>query len=164
MHNEHGDELAGGLYAPLLVLKPGRPFDPETDRVFVIGTGGPGAGRGGKTGPHSLTARPHPARSTWSSARPTGWLLDISANEAHAVTLCGPAGPATWRAFARDGWDLAADEATAQPARVTTASGVTRDFELTPGAAGDYALAVATVVATRPTGHVTTVPIRVRVR
>src|SRR6185503_3491440 len=46
VHNEHGDELASGLYAPLFVLEPGQVFDPETDRVFVIATAGPDAARG----------------------------------------------------------------------------------------------------------------------
>jgi FtsP/CotA-like multicopper oxidase with cupredoxin domain len=164
VHNEHGDELASGLYAPLLVLEPGRPFDPQTDRVFVIATGGPGAGRGedapafinGTASPDTLTL----VVGTTYRLR----LIDISANEAHAVTLSGPAGPATWRALARDGQDLPSGQATERPAREITAAGVTRDFEFTPAAAGDYALGVATIVATKPVGQVTTVPIRVRAR
>ena len=42
------------------------------------------------------------------------------------------------------------------------ASRVTRDFEFTRAVPGDYALSVATIVASKPTGHVTTVPVRVR--
>jgi FtsP/CotA-like multicopper oxidase with cupredoxin domain len=162
VHNEHGDELASGLYAPLLVLEPGRVFDPATDRVFVIATGGPGAGRGedappfinGTAAPDTLTLV---AGTTYRFR-----LIDIAANEAHVISLRGPGGPATWRALARDGRDLPPEQATSQPSREVMASGVTRDFEFTATAAGEYALSVATVVASKPTGYVTTVPVRVR--
>lgn len=162
VHNEHGDELASGLYAPLLVLEPGQPFNPLTDRVFVIATGGPGAGKG-EDAPAFINGTAAPDMlvlvvGTTYRLR----LIDISANEAHTITLRGPAGPATWRALARDGLDLPSDQATVEPAQVNTASGVTRDFEFSPTAAGDYALVVATIVANKPTGHLATVPIRVR--
>ena len=162
VHNEHGDELASGLYAPLLVLEPGQPFNAMTDRVFVIATGGPGAGRG-EDAPAFINGTAAP--DTLALVVGTTYrlrLIDIAANEAHAITLRGPTGPATWRALARDGWNLPSDQATVQPAQVNTASGVTRDFEFIPTAAGDYALVVATIVANRPTGHLATVPIRVR--
>jgi|KBSSwiStaDraftv2_1062776.scaffolds.fasta_scaffold663676_2 hypothetical protein len=38
------------------------------------------------------------------------------------------------------------------------ASRVTRDFEFTRAVPGDYALSVATIVASKPTGYVTTRP------
>ena len=161
VHNEHGDELASGLYAPLLVLEPGQLFNALTDRVFVIATAGPGAGRG-EEAPAFINGTPAP--DTLVLVIGTTYrlrLIDISSNEAHAVTLRGPAGLAAWRALARDGWDLPTDRATVQPARENTASGVTRDFEFTPMAAGDYALTVETIVASRPSGHLATVPIRV---
>lgn len=162
VHSEHGDELASGLYGPLLVLEPGQAFDPETDRVFVIATGGPGAGRAEDAPPFiNGTAAPDTlalvAGKTYRLR-----LIDISGNEAHVITLPGPGGLAAWRGLARDGRDLPPEQATSQPAREVTASGVTRDFEFIPAAAGDYGLSVATIVAGRPTGHVTTVPIRVR--
>jgi len=162
VHNEHGDELASGLYAPLLVLEPGQPYNPTTDRVFTIATGGPGAGRAENT-PAFINGTATP--DTLAFVVGTTYrlrLIDISANEAHAITLRGSAGPAMWRALARDGWTLPSDQATLQTAQVNTASGVTRDFAFTPAAAGDYALVVATIIANAPTGHLATVPIRVR--
>ena len=162
VHNEHGDELASGLYAPLLVLEPGQRFDPQTDRVFVIATGGPDMGRGEEMPPFiNGTASPD-TLALIVGATYRLRLIDISANEAHTITLRGPAGSATWRALARDGRDLPSDQATSQVAREITASGVTRDFEFSPAAAGDYTLAAASIVASKPTGKVTTVPIRVR--
>jgi FtsP/CotA-like multicopper oxidase with cupredoxin domain len=162
VHSEHGDELSSGLYAPLLVLEPGTTFDPETDRVFVIATGGPGAGRAEDEPPFvNGTAAPDTLRLTVGTTYRLR-LIDISSNEAHTVSLRGANGLATWRTLARDGRDLPREQATSQPARENTASGVTRDFEFTPAATGDYALSVATIVASKLTGHVTTVPIRVR--
>ena len=110
VHSEHGDELASGLYAPLLVLEPGQTFDPETDRVFVIATGGPGAGRAEDAPPfiNGTTAPDTLALAVGTTYRLR--VIDISANEAHVVSLRGPSGPATWRAIARDGRDLPREE------------------------------------------------------
>jgi FtsP/CotA-like multicopper oxidase with cupredoxin domain len=162
VHSEHGDELASGLYAPLLVLEPGRTFDPQTDKVFVIASGGPAAGRGA-----DLPAFVNGTMSPDTLALVVGTtyrirLIDISANEARAVILRGPAGPLTWRVIARDGRDVPADQAIIQQSRENTSSGVTRDFEFTPTTAGDFGLAVITIVLTKPTNFVTTVPIHVR--
>jgi hypothetical protein len=38
MHDDA--QLAGGLYAPLIVLEPGEKYDPETDHIVVIGLNG----------------------------------------------------------------------------------------------------------------------------
>ena len=42
-HTHWHDEaqLAGGLYGALLVLEPGRRYDPTTDHVFILGYDGP---------------------------------------------------------------------------------------------------------------------------
>src|SRR5262249_53115595 len=41
-HIDDIKQLSSGLYGPLIVLPPGQEFDPETDRVLVIGRAGPG--------------------------------------------------------------------------------------------------------------------------
>jgi len=33
-------QLTGGMYGALLVLEPGQTYDPETDKVFVLGRSG----------------------------------------------------------------------------------------------------------------------------
>lgn len=162
VHNEHGDELASGLYAPLLVMEPGRVFDPRTDRVFTIATAVVPTGRGEDAPPFiNGTASP----DTVTLVAGTTYrlrIIDISSNEAHVASIAGPAGLATWRQLARDAWDVSSNAASS-PVREVTASGVTRDFEFTPAVAGDYTLTVATVLETKPTGKVTIVPIRVGV-
>ena len=158
IHNESGDELASGLYAPLLVLERGQAFDPRTERIFVIATGGPGDDApmfiNGTTAPDTVLMD---AGTTYRLR-----VIDIASNEAHALTLRGPSGIAAWRALARDGRDLPSEQTAAQPATENTAAGVTRDFEFTPATPGDYALAVTQIVGGRPSGPATIVPIRVR--
>jgi FtsP/CotA-like multicopper oxidase with cupredoxin domain len=156
-HNEPGEELASGLYAPLIVLEPGARFDPRTERVLVIATGGPGL-----TPPIVVNGAASPdtvrlvAGETYRLR-----VIDISSNEAHTLSLRGPAGGATWRPVARDGRDLPAGRQVVQPARVNTAAGVTMDFEVTPPVPGDYALDVTGIVLGGPAGQAV-VPIRVR--
>src|SRR5258708_33601964 len=41
-HMDDVRQLSSGLYGPLIVLPPGKSFDPETDRVLVISKAGPG--------------------------------------------------------------------------------------------------------------------------
>ncbi|AHG92470.1 multicopper oxidase type 2 (plasmid) [Gemmatirosa kalamazoonensis] len=159
VHSERGDELVSGLYGPLLVLEPGAPLDARVERLLVIATGGPGADAptfvNGKATPDTL--------SLVAGTRYRLRVIDISANDAHALALREPGGAlATWRVIGRDGRDVPAAQAVPQPARENTAAGVTRDFELTPTAPGDYALSIALIVAGRPTAHTTVVPVRVR--
>ncbi|MEO8621961.1 MAG: multicopper oxidase domain-containing protein [bacterium] len=162
VHNEHGEELSSGLYAPLLVMEPGETFDATTDLVFIIATAGPGIGRG-EDAPAFINGTLTP--DTLSLVAGTTYrirLIDIAANEAHTVAIRGPAGAASWRALARDGRSLPTAQAVAQPAQEVTAAGVTRDFEFTPSTKGDYSLVVASIVSAKPTGKQTTVVMRVR--
>jgi hypothetical protein len=92
-------------------------------------------------------------------------VIDIAANDAHAVALRGPDGAlAAWRLLARDGRDVPPDEAAERPARENMAAGTTRDFAFTPAATGRYELAVLRFLSGTPPGRPTVVPVRVRAR
>ena len=52
--------------------------------------------------------------------------------------------PLRWRAIAKDGMDLPADQAIEQPSEVQMGNGETYDFEFTPAAAGDLRLDITT--------------------
>jgi FtsP/CotA-like multicopper oxidase with cupredoxin domain len=39
-HFNESEQIASGLYAPILVVEPGQKFDPATDRVLFFGTAG----------------------------------------------------------------------------------------------------------------------------
>jgi manganese oxidase len=160
VHGERGEELASGLYGPLLVLEPGAPYDPRTDRVFVLADGGPGAGA-----PVFIngTVTPDTAEMVAGTTYRLR-IVTISTDESFVTTLRGPAGggPVTWRLLARDGHDVPSARAVEGPARYVGGPGHTRDVAFTPGVAGDYALTTVHTVGGQTTGPVTTVPIRVR--
>ncbi|MBC7844484.1 MAG: multicopper oxidase domain-containing protein [Gemmatimonadaceae bacterium] len=157
VHNEAGDELASGLYAPLIVLEPGATFDQQRDRIIVISNAGPGlhaaTAINGKLTPDTME---FVAGETYRLR-----VIDIASNEAHVIALKGPTGVASWRQLARDGQDLPAEQQAMQPARMVAAAGITVDFEFTPPAAGEYAFEVTTIVSSAPAGA-TLAPIRVR--
>jgi FtsP/CotA-like multicopper oxidase with cupredoxin domain len=158
VHNEPGEQLASGLYAPLIVLEPGARFDPRTDRTIVIASGGPGidppTAVNGKLSPDTM----HLVQGETYRLR----IIDISSNEAHTLALRAATGTASWRQLARDGQDLPIDQQIVQPARVVMAAGVTLDYEFTPPEAGDYALDVTQILRSVLAGRVV-VPIRARV-
>ena len=156
-HNERGAELASGLYGPLIVLEPGAHYDPRSDRTIVIASRGPGLSPptaiNGQTSPDTMrmvTGETYRIR-----------FIDISSNDAHAVALNGPTGTIAWRSLAREGRALPLDRQVMQPARFNTAAGITMDFECVPPAAGAYSLQLTTLVAAKPVGVPTVMPIQV---
>jgi FtsP/CotA-like multicopper oxidase with cupredoxin domain len=161
VHNEPGDELASGLYAPLLVLPPGAKFDPERERIIVVATGGPGIDP-----PPAVNGKTTPDTILFTADRTyTVRIIDISSNEANLIELRGPSGTATWRQIGRDGKDLPESQRTVQPARTVTASGVTMDFELSLPQPGEYSIALTRVVGGRPLSQsALVVPVRVQGR
>jgi hypothetical protein len=146
VHNERGEELASGLYGPLLVLPAGARFDPEHERIVVIASGGPGVDP-----PRAVNGKTSPDTVTFVAGRTYRLrLIDITANEATLVELRGPGVAPTWRQLAADGRDLPEAQRVSQPARHVTASGVTRDFELSFTEPGAYTLALTPVLGGTP--------------
>ena len=41
VHGERGEQLASGLYAPLIVTDSATPFDPQAEPIFAFADGGP---------------------------------------------------------------------------------------------------------------------------
>jgi FtsP/CotA-like multicopper oxidase with cupredoxin domain len=161
VHNEPGEELASGLFAPLIVIPPGAPYDAERERMLVISSGGPGVDPpravNGKTSPDTMA---FVAGETYRVR-----LIDISANEAQLLELRGPDGIPMWRQLARDGQDLPERQRVSGPARVVTAAGVTMDFELALASPGDYTWTLTRVSRGRPVGApMVQLPVRVRSR
>jgi len=162
VHGERGEELASGLYAPLIVLEPGATFDARTDRVFILANGGPGEGRpifvNGTSTPDSTEM----VVGTTYRLR----FITISSDDAYVSTMSGPGGPVSWKPLASDGYDAPSARSVLGPARYVAGPGRTRDFAFTPAAPGDYALASVRFVNTDgggvTKGPTTTVPIRVR--
>jgi manganese oxidase len=158
VHGERGEELASGLYAPLIVLAPGATFDARTDRVFMLADGGPGGGKpvfvNGTSTPDSV---PMVVGTTYRLR-----FITISSNDAYVSTMSGPGGPVSWRLLATDGYDESSARSILGPARYVAGPGRTRDLAFTPAAPGDYALEVVRSDGRVTTGPTTKVPIRVR--
>src|SRR4051794_1078523 len=96
VHNEGSTELASGLYAPLIVTDAARPFDPDIDRIIVIATGGPGSNT-----PTFINGALSPDTIEMVAGRMYRLhVIDISANEAHALSPRSPSGLAAWRVLA----------------------------------------------------------------
>jgi hypothetical protein len=156
VHSERFDELNSGLYGPLVVLEPGRSWNPETDHLFVMSNGGPGDSfntifiNGSASPAASEMRRGVPNRLRFISIPANGEfvvrLLDASNNEL------------TWRQVARDGADIPAEAIRLTPARTRVDVGITKDFELTPDQPGELVLEVDH----RRPGHPTRLTIRVR--
>ena len=124
-HTDENLQLSSGLYGALIVLPPKAEAD-TTERVFLIGIGGPGehdhAVINGTTKPAPIDLRadvPHRLR-----------FINISPLESHVVQLMAGNKVQMWRALAKDGAELPAAQALTMPAVVQLHPGETYDFEV----------------------------------
>lgn len=154
VHGERGEQLASGLYAPLVVTDSATPFDPRTEPIFAFADGGPGMGAdspifiNGSASPDTLEL----VAGTHYRIR----MMYIMGNDVVMTTLRGPSGLPLARSFGLDATEN--PSVPLRPVQYPTGPGHTRDVAITFDAPGDYSL-----VAQRLTGGpTTTVPIRVR--
>lgn len=132
------EQITSGLYGALVVLEPGRPFDPRTDHVFV-------AAWDGADDPPHITV----------NGDTTGPPIELVSGSRHRLRFVniGPAAQlefslkrdttlVTWRARAKDGADLPPQSATERPALQRLNVGETADVEFTPAARGVYTFTV----------------------
>lgn len=149
-HDETGQELASGLYGPLLVLEPGEVRDTTRDHLVIMGLRGP--------------ERPVFAINGDSAPRPLALtagvshrlrLISIPANELITVGLVrADSVVQQWRTIARDGADVPASQRASRRARVNMSAGQTLDVEVDLDAAelraGHYALRFTTLYYPEP--------------
>jgi len=115
-HMDEGPQLLTGMYGPMLVLEPGERWDPEADRVVMIGDA-----LDGDTVPRlALNGRRAPPPMTLCAGR-TVWLRLVNIHPAGAavvrLTAVGDTVPLRWRLRAKDGADLPAHARAERPAR-----------------------------------------------
>ena len=141
-HLNDQEQLTSGLYGAIVVLEPGRRFDPATDHVFVAGWDGPGGL------PPDLAhvvvngdSLPPPLEVTAGVPQRLR-LVNIGLAYRLTFSLARDSTPATWRPLAKDGADLPPAQSEPGPARTALAVGETRDFEFVPPSAGEYVLRV----------------------
>lgn len=153
-HNE--DQLTGGLYGALLVLPPGETYDPQTDKVFVLGH----AGMDDFADPVVLNGSPQPATMMLLIGQKYRFrFINITPNDANvAMSLSTEGHPVKWRAVAKDGADLPQQQASEQDAVHAISVGETYDYEFTPAKGGRYELRFCTLLGKEVTQVILAVP------
>jgi FtsP/CotA-like multicopper oxidase with cupredoxin domain len=141
-HTHWHDELqlTTGMYGALIVVDPGSPFDPETDKVFVIGGGG-----ADDAGPVLLNGVAQPRIMRLRAGLKYRFrFINITTNATGIrVALREDGGDGSllnWRAVAKDGADLPASQALMRPADQLVAVGETYDFEFQHDGPGEVRL------------------------
>lgn len=127
------DQLVGGLYGAIVVLEPGRRWDPARDLVFV---GGAVLGRGPSVNGGATDAPVEMGIGETVRLR----LINITPAGTFRFRLVRDSVDAEWRAVAKDGFVLPAAQAVVGPARALVDVGETFDAEFTPTVAGTYRL------------------------
>lgn len=138
IHSEQSDELNSGLYGPLIVLEPGRTFDPEIDHIIVISNAGPG----NTFQTIAINGKMAPGEIVLKAGVPQRFrFIAIPANGEYNISLNGADGPVQWRQVARDGAELPPSQKIARPAvRQPLNVGQIQDFEFIPNVPGDLKL------------------------
>ncbi len=149
-------QLTSGLYGALLVLEPGKTYDPATDKVFVLGRGGVNEMKD----PLLLNGSPQPGLLVLLSGRKYRLrFVNITPNDAHInISLLADGKPVKWRAVAKDGADLPPQQATSRDAMQTISVGETYDFEFSAENPADYLLRFCSEGLSEMTQSVAVVP------
>ncbi len=132
-------QLSFGLYGAIIVLEPGQPFDPVTDRIMLLSVRGPSDNT-----PILLngSAEPDPIELK-KGLKVRLRFINITPHDPRlTVSLLSGSSLVSWRAIAKDGADLPAPQATLRPARQTVSVGETYDFEFEPTSAADLRLEI----------------------
>jgi FtsP/CotA-like multicopper oxidase with cupredoxin domain len=160
-HSNEQLQLGSGLYGPMLVVDPDQPYDPELDRVFVVGGSGPSDSLPEfdfqSPGVVNGSAAPPPVELR-AGTRYRLRFININPDWRVIFSLMSDSALASWRPVAKDGADLPASQRGERPAYLLTGPGETADFEFAPAAPGELRLEVKTQLS----GWI--IPIRILVR
>lgn len=127
VHGERGEQLASGLYAPLVVTDSTTPFDPRTEPIFAFADGGPGMGA---EGPIFINGSASPdTLELVTGTRYRIRMMYIMSNDVVMTTLRGPSGLPLARSFGLDASEN--PEAVLRPVQYPTGPGHTRDVAIT---------------------------------
>jgi FtsP/CotA-like multicopper oxidase with cupredoxin domain len=164
IYHTHANEqlqLGSGLYGPLLVVDSARPYDPETEKLIVVGGAGPADSlpQFGYESPGLVNGSADPPPLDLRVGRTYRFrLININPDWRIIFSLTSDAALQQWRPVAKDGADLPASQRRPRPAWLLTGPGETADFEFTPRAPGDLRLEVKTLLP----GWIVPVVVRVR--
>jgi FtsP/CotA-like multicopper oxidase with cupredoxin domain len=142
-HADEAEQLASGLYGPLVVLGPGERWDPERDRIFLMGWGGPGA-----AAPPFMngSATPAPVRLRVGQNYRLRFINITPSNNQRIRLLADSTTATTWRVFAKDGAQVTPAHAVEIGADLSLGAGETYDFTFERAQPGQYTLEVTTFI------------------
>ena len=134
MFHTHFNEMRqqfGGLVGALIVLEPGARWDPSRDLLFLVSDAE--QGRVVINGAAAPVTRALHVGTTYRVR-----IANIAGYRANFLArVMADSSAASWRAVAKDGFTLPAQQATVGPSVARVASGETADFEFTPDQPGD---------------------------
>ena len=142
-HAPDPNQLTGGIYGALIVLEPGQQFDPEHDKVLMIGS------RDGTFFEKQLTLNglEQPVPLTLSrGVKYRMRVINMAPNLSADILLGTKEHPASWRAIAKDGADLPSRLVKTSDASLHITSGEAYDFEFRSNVAGEIPLQVENLV------------------
>jgi FtsP/CotA-like multicopper oxidase with cupredoxin domain len=158
-HMDETDQLGGGMYGPLLVLEPGETFDPEVDRVFVLG----GAVDDGEYRTLTINGELDPAPQTLRVGTQYRLrFINITTEATVEMALTRDDVPLHWIPRANDGADLPSALQKERVAELRFSAGETYDFLWTPTSAGEVVLLVHWPFPTEPGDLVLRQVLRIR--
>ena len=157
-HAEEAEQLSSGLYGPLIVLEPGQTYDPETDRIFLLGWGGPG-----EEAPPILNGSPEPGPVTLAGGVPHRFrFINITPSNNQQIRLLDGEALTEWRRVGKDGAAYPANQAVSVPAEQYMGAGETYDFEVDLTSGESMVLEVTTFLRRGRPPVVMNVPVQVR--
>ena len=136
------EQLTSGLYGAIVVLEPGRKFDPEADHVYV-------AGWDGLEDPERILINGDttaPAQNLTAGTTHRFRFVNIGPGRAVIYQLRRDTTVATWRPVAVDGADLPPSQTEPRSASRFVQIGQTFDAEFTPAGPGEYVLTAKTPI------------------
>lgn len=132
------EQLTSGLYGAIVVLEPGKQFDPRTDHVYVAGWDGDDEPPNVLVNGDSLPAPVEMAFGTKHRLR----FINIGVAVPVRFSIRRDTTFVTWKALAKDGADLPASQAIVRRAVQVVVVGETCDFEFDPPTRGTYTMAI----------------------
>jgi FtsP/CotA-like multicopper oxidase with cupredoxin domain len=134
-------QQGGGLYGPLLVLPDGEAWEPETDRVHIVGNGFGEIENLENTIFLNGTTEPDSTEMTVGTTYRLRFI-NIALGGQVRFRLARNGFPVEWRPLAQDAWDLPPHQRDRTAARKTLNVGETYDVTYTPEEPGERVLQV----------------------
>lgn len=142
-HAADSDQLSGGVYGALLVLEPGEVFNPEVDRLLVLGSRDPEFA----TVRMTLNGAEEPTTTVFNhGVKYRLRVINMAPNLAANLQLGNVDHPVKWLPISKDGAVLPVRLAATTDASLHIDSGETYDFEFQPEVAGEFPLQVENTV------------------